>query len=76
MPTIKQRLSINLSDSEYTELAGLAEKHSLSMAWIARRAVADLLERSRDEPLQLPLTFSHGGGFPADLSGAAEGKTT
>ena len=58
MPTIKQRLTINLSDSEHAELAGLAEKHGLSMAWIGRRAIVEFLGRSRDEALQLPLAFS------------------
>ena len=58
MPTTKQRISINLPDSEYTELAALAEKHNISMAWIGRKAILDFLERNRENPLQLPLTFS------------------
>jgi len=58
MPTTKQRLSINLPDSEYAELAALAERHNLSMAWIGRKAIIDFLGRHRDNPLQLPLTFS------------------
>lgn len=58
MPTTKQRISINLPDSEYGELAALAEKHDISMAWIGRKAILDFLERYRDNPLQLPLTFS------------------
>jgi len=58
LPTTKPRLSIPLSDAEYAELSGLAEKHGLSMAWVGRRAIVELLERSRDEALQLPLTFS------------------
>jgi hypothetical protein len=58
MPTTKQRISINLPDEEYAELAGLAERHNLSMAWIGRKAVIELLERCRDKPLQLPLKFS------------------
>lgn len=57
MPTTKQRISINLKDDEYAELAILAEKHKLSMAWIGRKAILDFLERHRDNPLQLPLTF-------------------
>jgi hypothetical protein len=58
MPTSKLRISINLSDSEYAELSALAERHSLSMAWIGRKAVLDLLEKTSGESLQLPLTFA------------------
>ena len=58
MPTTKPRLSINLSNSEHAELSALADKHNLSMAWIGRKAVTEFLERHRDNPLQLPLTFT------------------
>jgi hypothetical protein len=58
MPTIKQRVTINLSDNEYGELAALAEKHDLSMAWIGHKAIVDFLEKTRGELLQLPLTFA------------------
>lgn len=58
MPTTKQRISINLQDGEYAELAALAEKYNISMAWIGRKAIIDFLERHRENPLQLPLTFS------------------
>ena len=36
------------------------------MAWLGRRAIGEFLERSRDEGLQLPLTFT-GSPAPADL---------
>ena len=58
MPTTKQRISINLPDNEYAELSALAEKHNISMAWIGRKALLDFLERHRENPLQLPLTFA------------------
>lgn len=58
MPTTKQRLSINLPDGEYAELAVLADKHNVSMAWIGRKAINDFLERYRGRQLQLPLMFS------------------
>ncbi len=58
MPTTKQRISINLPESEYAELAAMAEKHNISMAWIGRKAILDFLERNRENHLQLPLTFS------------------
>ena len=58
MPTSKQRISVNLSDIEYAELSALAERHNLSMAWIAHKAILGFLEQSHGESLQLPLTFS------------------
>lgn len=58
MPTTKQRVTLNLDDEEYKELATLAERNNLSMAWLGRRAILDLLEQYRHRPLQLPLKFS------------------
>jgi len=58
MPTTKQRLTLNLDDEEYRELAELAERNNLSMAWIGRKAVLDLLARNRDASLRLPLKFA------------------
>jgi len=57
MPTSKQRISINLSDSEYAELSALAAQCNLSMAWIGHQAVLNFLELNRTESFQLPLTF-------------------
>ena len=54
MPT-KTRFSVALEDEEYAALAMVAEKHRISMAWLVRQAVADFLERYRDEEAQLPL---------------------
>jgi predicted transcriptional regulator len=68
MPTTKQRISINLPDSEYAELAALAEKHKISMAWIGRKAILDFLERHRENPLQFPLTFAEHGERPEWLN--------
>jgi hypothetical protein len=56
MPTTKQRISINLPDAEYEELAAMAKKNNLSMAWIGHKAVLEFLERYRDK--QLPLMFA------------------
>ena len=58
MPTIKQRLTVNLADEDYRELAVLAGRNNLSMAWLGRKAVLELLERFRENPHQLPLKFS------------------
>lgn len=61
MPTTKQRISINLPEDEYAELSAMAEKHRISMAWIGRKAILDFVERYREGPLQLPLTFVERG---------------
>jgi hypothetical protein len=66
MPTTKQRISINLSESEYAELSALAEAHSLSMAWIGHKAILNFMEQYRGESLQLPLSFAK---RPAPLGG-------
>jgi len=58
MPTTKQRLSVNLSDTEYAELASLAQKNAISMAWIGRQAILEFLEAHRENQLQLPLTLA------------------
>jgi len=64
MPTIKQRISINLPDEEYTALSTMAEKNNLSMAWIGRRAILDFLDRYRDK--QIPLSFAENVVTAAD----------
>ena len=56
MPTTKQRISINLQDDEYAQLAALADKNNLSMAWVGRKAILDFLDRYRNK--QLPLNFA------------------
>jgi hypothetical protein len=57
MPTTKHRVAVNLEDDEFAELAALAEKHNISMAWIGRKAILDLLQLHRENTLQLPLSF-------------------
>ena len=69
MPTTKQRVTVNLSDGEYVELAALAEQHNLSMAWIGHKAILEFLERTRNEALQLPLTFAKRPEKPQWLEG-------
>ena len=53
----RPRISISVSEQEYTELSALAEKHRISLAWLGRRAIAEFLERYRERSLQLPLTL-------------------
>jgi hypothetical protein len=62
MPTTKQRLSINLTDSEYAELSDLAVRNNLSMAWIGHKAILDFLENIRSSSAQLPLALNRRPG--------------
>jgi hypothetical protein len=64
MPTTKHRITVNLSDNEYSELAALAERHNVSMAWIGQKAILGFMEQNREESLQLPLSFAKRPGSP------------
>jgi predicted transcriptional regulator len=51
MPTAKHRVSINLTEQEYTQLSDLAQQSRLSMAWLAREALIEYLrERAGGRP--------------------------
>ena len=55
----KTRFSVALNVNEYAELATMAERHRVSMAWLVRNAVAEFLDRYRDEEdAQLPLRLT------------------
>jgi len=45
----KNRVTVNLSDDEASKLAALAEKASVSKAWVGRRAICDFLDRARSD---------------------------
>ena len=53
--TNKERLTVNLDAAEYRELQGLAKRHKVSMAWLARRAILSFLEQSGQRELPFPL---------------------
>ncbi len=55
------RVSVNLTKQEYQDLAGLAEKYRVSMAWLSRQAISDYVERHLREPIQLPLPMVREG---------------
>ena len=54
----KNRVTINLEDREYAELAALSDKHRVSLAWLGRQAIIEFLERRESDDLQLPLNLS------------------
>lgn len=56
--TSKNRLTVNLSDQEYSTLANLAEKIKVSKAWLGRKAISELLERARSDERQLTLPLA------------------
>ena len=43
----KNRITVNLDDDEYEELQTFAAKSDRSLAWLGRRAIADLLVKER-----------------------------
>jgi len=53
----KHRLTVSITDDDYAELCALAEKSDVSLAWLARQAIADLIEKNRVDELQMPLHF-------------------
>lgn len=55
---VNTRFSVALDEHHYAQLAALAEKHRISMAWVVRHAVAEFLDRYRTEDLQLPLRLT------------------
>jgi hypothetical protein len=55
MPTTKHRIAANLTDAEFSELAAMADKYDVSLAWLGRKAVLEFITRYRTEQLQLPL---------------------
>ena len=56
----KHRVTVNLEDCEYLELAALSDKHRVSLAWLGREAIIEFLERTDKEEVQLPLNLSSG----------------
>lgn len=56
-----QRISVGLSDAEYAELNALKDRHQVSLAWLGRQAILELLEKYREEHTQLPLKLRRKG---------------
>jgi len=53
----KRRITINLTDTEYIALSKLAERFQVSLAWLGRRALAELVEKYQHPSAQMPLPF-------------------
>ena len=65
----KHRVSVNLSEEEYRELAGMADRYRVSMAWLSRQAITEHLERYQVEYLRLPVRLSAVGKRDDELRG-------
>lgn len=57
----KNRVTVNLSDDEWVQLAELAEQAKVSKAWIGRQAICSLLEQAKNDDQQIPLPFPAAG---------------
>lgn len=57
----KNRVTVNLSDDEAAQLAELADRERVSKAWLGRRAICDLLDRTRTQDQDKPLSIISGG---------------
>lgn len=55
------RITVSLTDSDHAALSALAERHDVSLSWLARKAITDLLEHHENEELQLPLNLKSTG---------------
>jgi Ribbon-helix-helix protein, copG family len=42
------RLSVSLGDREYAELTALARRNDVSVAWVVRQAIHDLIQQEQD----------------------------
>jgi hypothetical protein len=49
------RITVSVDDRDYDQLTALAEQYRVSLAWLVRYAVGDMLDRHRQNQLQLPL---------------------
>lgn len=49
------RITVNLNSDEYLALSELSERYQVSLAWLARRAITDLIEQYREDPEQIDL---------------------
>jgi hypothetical protein len=55
MPTTKHRIAVSLTDSEFVELASMADRYDVSLSWLGRQSILEFITRYRVEQLQLPL---------------------
>ena len=54
--TAKHRITINMTETEYADLSALAERFQVSMAWLGRRALGEMVEKYKNAG-QLSMPF-------------------
>ena len=52
------RVSVTFSRAQHTELARIARKHGMTVAWLVRRAAERVIEQENGGPM-LPLELGH-----------------
>lgn len=50
-----QRITVSLSQSNHAELTKLAQRHDVSISWLARQALVDFIDKYKDAQAKLPL---------------------
>ena len=58
MPTTKHRIAVNLDDSEFAEMAAMAQKNDVSLSWLGRQALLEFLAHYRNSQMNLPLRLA------------------
>lgn len=51
----KHRITVNLTRDEYEALLALSNQNQVSMAWLGRRAITEMIDRYAESDAQLPL---------------------
>jgi hypothetical protein len=45
---VNNRITVNLNAEEHAALSALSERFQVSLAWLGRRAIVDLIEQCRN----------------------------
>lgn len=51
------RITVNLNAEEYAALTALSERYQVSLAWLGRRAIFDLIEQCSNNQDRLNMPF-------------------
>lgn len=54
---VTHRITINLEETEYEKLSALSSKNRVSLAWLGRQAIIDLLDNHDNGQLALPIVM-------------------
>ena len=51
-------MTVTVDEQDHAQLTKLAEQYRVSLAWLVRYAVSDMLDRHQQDQLQLPLDLT------------------